>query len=70
MRVVAEDPVEGRVTLHVRSLQVILQDPDHPERLAEVQVAQVGAGLVIIAAGSVMMDRDTRGFARVRVDPE
>ena len=39
------------------------------DQAAEVQVAVVRGGLVIIAAGDVMLDQDARGFARVRVDP-
>jgi hypothetical protein len=53
-----DDPSGVRITLEVDGLT------------AEVQVAQVRGSLVVIAAGQVIMDRDTRGFARLRIDPE
>jgi hypothetical protein len=58
----------GPIIVDQESVSILLADEDG--RLAEVQVARVGRGLVIIAAGQVMADQDARGFARLRVDPE
>lgn len=53
------------------TLRVVLEAADgETVRLAEVQVAMVHGGLVIIASGEVHLDRDTRGFARLRISPE
>lgn len=60
---------ESRLESNVRSLRLYLHGTE-PGTGAEVQVAVVDGSLVIIAAGHVVLDRDTRGFARVRVQPE
>jgi hypothetical protein len=65
LRVYVEDsepPVHDGAT----SVRVTLTEGDD---VAEVQVALVGTGLVIIAAGDVHQDRDQRGFVRLRVSP-
>lgn len=60
---------DSRLESNVRSLRLYLHGQE-PGTGAEVQVAVVDGSLVIIATGHVLMDRDTRGFARVRVEPE
>lgn len=62
---------EAALASHVTSLRVYLPGPEEGQAGVEVQVAVVDGSLVIIAAGDVLaMDRDSRGFARVRVSPE
>jgi len=63
------NPADAVTLQGVESIRLLLVDQDTGHS-AEVQVARVNGGLVIIAAGSVLADRDARGFARLRVDPE
>lgn len=58
----------GRIGPLEDTIRVTLSDQDG--HLAEVQVAYYRGGLVVIAAGHTYLDRDARGFARVRVEPE
>lgn len=53
-----DDPTAVRIVLEAGLL------------LAEVQVTRVGAALVIVAAGQVLLEPDTRGYARVKVSAE
>lgn len=67
MTALLESHGQGNLSRNVDSVRLVLVDGRG--RAAEVQVAVVDGGLVIIAAGDCALDRDTRGFARVRVDP-
>lgn len=67
MTALLESQGEAALERNVQSVRVVLVDGQG--RAAEVQVAVSNGGLVIIAAGDCSLDRDARGFARVRVDP-
>ena len=69
---ILDRPGEDRALVsQVQSLRVYLPPPEEDMEGVEVQVAVVDGSLVVIAAGHVLlMDRDARGFARVRVSPE